>query len=117
MVAVCALLHEWFTSFSAYQAAPNMSELPKTVVFFGYKSIKSSWLNTEAKVGSKTVFTLVAYVLRLASTSTHLFVLRIETAVISNQTVELLLPLKCKNSRIATTDLEYRASLTITVST
>ena len=27
----------------------------------------------------------------------------------SNQTVELLLPLKCKNSRIATTDLEYGA--------
>ena len=37
-----------------------MSKLPKTAVFFGYKSIKSSWLNTEAKVGSKIVFTLVA---------------------------------------------------------
>ena len=40
--------------------APNMSKLPKTAVFIGYKSIKSSWLNTEAKVGSKIVFTLVA---------------------------------------------------------
>ena len=44
--------------------------------------IKSSWLNTEAKVVIKIVFTLVAYVFRLASTSTHLFGLRIETAVI-----------------------------------
>ena len=46
---------------------------------------KSSWLNVEAKVGSKIVFTLVgcvACVFRLASTSTHLFGLRIETAVI-----------------------------------
>ena len=59
-----------------------MCKLPKTAVFFGYKSIKSSWLNTEAKVGSKIVFTLVACVFRLASTSTHHFGLRIETAVI-----------------------------------
>ena len=62
-----------------------MSKLPKTAVFFGYESIKSSWLNTEAKVGSvyvKIVFTLVACVFRLASTSTHFFGLRIETAVI-----------------------------------
>ena len=57
-----------------------MSRLP--AVFFGYKSIKSSWLNTEAKVGSKIVFTLVACVFRLASISTHLLELRIETAVI-----------------------------------
>ena len=68
--------------FSAYQAAPNMSKLPKTAVFFGYKSMKSSWVNTEAKVGSKIVFTLVAWLFRLASTSTHLFGLRIKTAVI-----------------------------------
>ena len=74
--------HEVSTSFSAYQAAPNMSKLPKTAVFFGYKSIKSSWLNTEAKVGRKIVFTLLACVFRLASSSTHIFGLRIETAII-----------------------------------
>ena len=72
-----------------------MSKLRKSAVFFGYKSI-ISWLNTEAKVGGKIVFTLVVCVFGLASTSTHLLGLRIETAVISNQTVELLLPLKCK---------------------
>ena len=70
------------TSFSAYQAAPNMSKLAKTAVFFSYKNIKPSWLNTEAKVGSKIVFILVACVFRLATTSTHLLGLRIETAVI-----------------------------------
>ena len=78
-----------------------MSKLSKTAVFSGYKSIKSSWLNTEAKVSSKIVFTPVACVFRLVSTSTNLS--------FSNQTVELLLPLKCKNIRIATTDLEYGA--------
>ena len=85
-----------------------MSKLPKTAVFFGYKSIKSSWLNTEAKIGSKIVFTLVACMFRLESTlsSTHLFGQQLS---FSNQTVELLLPLKRKNSRIATTDLEYGA--------
>ena len=74
-----------------------MPKLPKTGVFFGYKSIKSSWLNTEAKVSSKIVFTLVVCVFRLASTSTYLFWLR------------PVLPLKRKNSRTATTDLDYGA--------
>ena len=69
-----------FYKLFSYQAAPNMSNLPMTAVFFGYKSIKSSWLNTEAKVGSKIAFSLVACVFRLASTSTHLFGLRIKTA-------------------------------------
>ena len=58
-----------------------MPELPKTEVFFGYRSIKPC-LDAEAKVSSKIVFTLVACVFRLASTSAHLFGLRIETAVI-----------------------------------
>ena len=60
-------------SFSAYQPALNMAKLPKTAVFFGYKSIKSSWLNTEAKVGSKIAVKLEACVFRLVSTSTHFF--------------------------------------------
>ena len=49
-----------------------MFKLPKTAVFFGYKSIKS-WLNAEleAKVRSKIVFTLVACVFRLVSTYKH----------------------------------------------
>ena len=58
-----------------------MSKLAKTAVFIGYKSLKTSWLNTEAKVGSKIVI-LVACVFRLATSSTHLLGLRIETAVI-----------------------------------
>ena len=37
-VCVCVCVHV----FSAYLAAPNMSKLPKTAVFFHYKSIKSS---------------------------------------------------------------------------
>ena len=47
-----------FESFSAYQATLNLEE---TALFFDYKSIKSSWVNTDVKISCFSLVIFTAY--------------------------------------------------------
>ena len=88
--------------------------MPKTAVFLGYRSIKSSWLNKKAKVGSKIVFSLVACVFKLASKYKHspFCASKVKAVQLFGWEIRAVSILSSKSSRIATNDLEYKALLT-----